>query len=191
MKKSIIKKVLFLGLLVLSITYYAQNSKKNEAEKALKKIKELAAADQIVSKNLETFQTLDFVVFSNKEWSRLHESHSKDIVVHFPDGHIEKGIDQHINTLKAMFVYAPDTKIKEQPFRLGKDSITAVMGFMEGTFTKPMPMPDGTFIQPTGKTFKLPMATIAVWNKKGTMSEEYLFWDNQAFMNQIMDRKSK
>ncbi|MFS4469868.1 ester cyclase [Chryseobacterium sp. T20] len=190
MKKSIIKRVVFLGMLLFSITYYAQNIKKHEAEKALRKIKELTAADQIVSKNLETFQTLDFVVFSNEEWSRLHESHAKDIIVHFPDGHIEKGIEQHINTLKAMFVYAPDTKIKEQPFRLGKDNLTAVMGYMEGTFTKPMPLPDGTFMQPTGKKFKLPMATIAVWNAEGTMSEEYLFWDNKAFMDQIKDTKS-
>jgi hypothetical protein len=29
------------------------------------------------------------------------------------------------------------------------------------------------------------MATIARWNKDGTMDEEYLFWDNQEFMKQI------
>lgn len=59
------------------------------------------------------------------------------------------------------------------------------MGWMEGTFTKPMPIGDGKFIQPTGKKFRIPMATIGIW-KNGTMNEEYLFWDNKTYMDQIM-----
>ena len=38
---------------------------------------------------------------------------------------------------------------------------------------------------PTGKSFKLAMATMAHWTKDGTFDEEYLFWDNQTYMNQI------
>jgi hypothetical protein len=55
---------------------------------------------------------------------------------------------------------------------------------MEGTFTKPMHTPDGKSIPPTGKAFTLPMATIGHW-KNGVMDEEYLFWDNQAYMKGI------
>ena len=33
--------------------------------------------------------------------------------------------------------------------------------------------------------YKLPMATIGHWNKEGTMDEEYLYWDNAAFMKMI------
>ena len=40
-----------------------------------------------VEKKLKTFDTLDFDVFSNQKWDRLHESHAKDIVVTWPDGH--------------------------------------------------------------------------------------------------------
>jgi hypothetical protein len=29
------------------------------------------------------------------------------------------------------------------------------------------------------------MATLGHWNKQGTMSEEYLFWDNATLMQQI------
>lgn len=83
-----------------------------------------------------------------------------------------------------MFVYAPDTRIKEHPFKIGSGNITAVMGYMEGTFTQPMPIGDGKFIQPTGKKYKLQMATIGVW-ENGTMIEEYLFWDNKSFMDQM------
>jgi hypothetical protein len=95
-----------------------------------------------------------------------------------------QGIDIHIKDLKALFVYAPDTRIKEHPIRFGSGDYTAVTGIMEGTFTKPMPIGEDKFIQPTGKAFKLPMATIAHW-KNGVIIEEYLYWDNQTYMNQI------
>ena len=65
-----------------------------------------------VERNLKTFDTLDFDVFSNQKWERLHESHAKDIVVTWPDGHETRGIDRHIEDLKALFVFAPDITIK-------------------------------------------------------------------------------
>ena len=61
---------------------------------------------------------------------------------------------------------------------------TAAIGVMEGTFSRPMTLPDGKVIQPTGKKFKLKMATIAHWNGD-KFDIEYLFWDNLAFMQQI------
>jgi hypothetical protein len=174
-----------VALFVLTIACNQKNENNPENEAELKQAKDLAAANEVIAKNLKTFDTLDYNVFTNREWARLHESHAKDIVVHFPDGHIETGLDQHIKTLDAMFVYAPDTRIKEHPIKIGSGNITAVMGWMEGTFTKPMPIGNGKFIQPTGKKFKIPMATIGIWKEDGTMSEEYLFWDNQTYMNQI------
>ena len=64
-----------------------------------------------VEKRLKVFDVLDFDVFSNQKWDRLGESHAKDIVVTWPDGHETHGIAQHIEDLKALFVYAPDLKI--------------------------------------------------------------------------------
>ena len=84
-----------------------------------------------------------------------------------------------------MFVWAPDTRIKEHPVKVAQGNWTAVIGIMEGTFTQPMPMPDGTSIPPTGKAYKIRMATFGHWNDQGVMDEEYLFWDNQEFMKQI------
>ena len=135
-------------------------------------------------KHLETFDDLDYNVFSGQKWEQLGKSHDKDIVVHWPDGHTTKGIGVHIEDLKAMFVYAPDTRIKEHPIRVACGDWTAVMGIMEGTFTKPMPAGGDKTISPTGKSFKLPMETIGHW-KDGKMDEEWMFWDNQAFMKQI------
>ncbi len=144
-----------------------------------------AAALDEVAKHLETFDDLDYNVFSNQKWTELHRSHSNDVAVHWPDGHVAKGLDKHIEDLKAMFVYAPDTRIKVHPVKLGQKDWTAVIGVMEGTFTQPMPMGEGKTIPPTGKPYKITMATIGHWNKDGVMDEEYLFWDNATFMKQI------
>ncbi len=141
-------------------------------------------AERLAAEHLKTFDELDFDVFTNQKWERLHESHSQDIIVHWPDGRKTEGIETHIEDLKAMFVFAPDTRIQEHPIRIASGEWTSVIGVMEGTFTEPMPLPDGRSIPPTGKPFKLMMATVGHW-KDGVMDEEYLFWDNQAFMNQI------
>ncbi len=137
-----------------------------------------------VERNLHTFDTLDFDVFSNQKWDRLHESHSKDIVVTWPDGHETKGIERHIEDMKGLFAFAPDIAIKVHPIRFGSGTWTSVTGVMTGTFTRPMPTPDGKSIAPTGKRFALGMATIGHW-KGTTMDHEWLFWDNQDFMKQI------
>ena len=142
------------------------------------------AAAKLAAQHIATFDTLDFDVFTNQKWDRLKESHSADIAVHWPDGHVTHGIERHIADLKAMFVYAPDTRIHEHPVRVAQGEWTSVIGVMEGTFTQPMPIGDGKTIPPTGKPFKLVMCTVGHW-KNGVMDEEYLFWDNQTFMTQI------
>lgn len=158
---------------------------KTEIDSLKNQITQLTSGNEEIAKHLATFDSLDYTIFSNQEWARMHESHSKDIKVIWPDGHIVVGLEKHIEDLKALFVYAPDTRIKEHPIRFGSGNMTAVTGVFEGTFTKPMPIGNGKFIQPTGKAFKMPMATIGIWGADGTMIEEQLFWDNQTYMNQI------
>lgn len=146
--------------------------------------KPVAQGGNSVASHLATFDELDFDVFSNQKWSRLHESHSQNILVHWPDGHTTTGIARHIADMKALFVYAPDTQIKQHPVKIGSGEYTAVTGFMTGTFTKPMTMPDGKIVQPTGKSFKLPMCTVGRW-KNGVMVEEFLYWDTKTYMSQM------
>lgn len=141
-------------------------------------------AESLAAVHLKTFDELDFEVFTNQQWERLHESHSQDVIVHWPDGRTTQGIETHIEDLKAMFVYAPDTRIQQHPIKIASGEWTSVIGIIEGTFTEPMPLPDGSSIQPTGKSFKLTMCTVGYW-KNGVMVEEYLFWDNLEFMKQI------
>lgn len=142
------------------------------------------AAEATVKNRIAIFDTLDFDVYTHQKWDRLKESHAPDILVHYPDGHTTKGLDSHIEELKPMFVFAPDTRIEVHPVKFGSGEWTSVIGVLEGTFTKPMPVGDGKTIAPTGKKFRLEMSTVGHW-KNGVMDEEYLFWDNQAFMKQI------
>jgi SnoaL-like polyketide cyclase len=160
-------------------TTATETSKSTEA-----KLQKYEEAEQLANIHLKTFDDLDFKVFSNQEWVRLHESHAEDVLVHWPDGRQTRGIKQHIEDLAAMFVYAPDTRIKVHPVRIAAGDWTSVIGEMEGTFTKPMPAADGKTIPPTGKAYKIAMCTVGHW-KYGVMDEEYLFWDNLSFMKQI------
>lgn len=162
------------------------SSKISDEELAnLKKIAlQVASDNDSVAARLKTFDELDFDVFSNQKWDRLKESHAPNIKVYWPDGHMAEGIEVHIEDLKKLFVHAPDTRIKEHPIKFGSGKYTLVTGVFEGTFTKPMPVGNGKFIQPTGKAFKMPMATVGLW-ENGVMIEEHLFWDNQTYAKQI------
>lgn len=187
--KAIAAVILIAGVAALnSCTTKSGNIsvRQSEIDSLRNEIKVMTSGNAELAKNLATFDTLDYTVFSNAQWVRLHESHSKDVKVNWPDGHFTVGIEKHIQDLAAMFVYAPDTRIKQHPIRFGNSTgeWTAVTGIMEGTFSKPMPVGNGKFIQPTGKSFKLPMCTIGHW-VTGIMNEEYLFWDNQTYMNQL------
>ena len=134
--------------------------------------------------NLANFDDLDFRVYSGQKWDEFNKSHAEDIVVHYPDGTTTTGIPDHLTKLKPQFAFAPDTTIKEHPIKLADGDFTAVQGIMTGTFSKPMDLGNGKQLQPTGKTFTLPMMTVARW-ENGRMKEEWLFWDNAAFMTQI------
>jgi len=180
---------LFSGLVMAALSSCSNNvGHSDEMQTKIDSMQKVLASlsDDTLQSHLAKFDTLDYVVFSGQEWERLHESHDKDIIVNWPDGHHTEGIERHIADMKALFVYAPDTRIKVHPIRFGNGTgeWTCVTGVMEGTFTKPMPLGNGKFAPPTGKAFKLPMCTVGHW-KNGVMIEESLYWDNQTYMTQI------
>ena len=182
MKKLISPAIIVLTALALVILVGScTNTKEKELQAELKKYKDERAMVEI---RLVRFDSLDFDVFSKQKWDLLNVSHADDITVNWPDGHSTKGIQKHIEDLKAMFVFAPDTRVEAHPVQFGSGEWTSVTGIFTGTFTKPMPIGGGKSIPPTGKSFRLPMCTVAHW-KEGKMIEESLFWDNQAFMQQI------
>jgi len=148
-------------------------------------LKKFTDEKALTEQRLLVFDTLDYEFYTNQKWDKFNHSHADDIKVYYPDGFITEGLyPQHIDMLTPMFVFAPDTKIEQHPVKFGSGDWTTVIGVMEGTFSKPMPIGGGKTIPPTNKKFKLAMATIGHW-KDGKMIEEYLFWDNQSFMKQI------
>ncbi|NYJ75599.1 ester cyclase [Allobranchiibius huperziae] len=135
--------------------------------------------------HLKTFDELDFEVFSTANWARFGESHAQNIRVHFPDGHYADGLDQHLKDMQEIFVSSPDTHIHHHLLRVAKGNLTCVTGVMAGTFTRPMADGKGGQIAPTNKAWAYNMATVGVWNKNGTMDEEWLFYDTETFNTQV------
>lgn len=176
--------LLITGGLIASCNQQAPASSTNNIDSLKNIALQLATANDSIASYLKTFDELDFDVFSNQKWDRLKESHAENIKVYWPDGHVTEGIGVHIDDLKKLFVHAPDTRIKEHPIKFGSGNYTLVTGVFEGTFTKPMPIGNGKFIQPAGKAFKMPMATVGIW-ENGVMTAEHLFWDNQTYAKQI------
>lgn len=181
-KHSLLLSLIAVGTLACAKAPPAKNN--DQAAAAVAELAQIKATEAEGKKNLETFDDLDFNVYSNQRWDDLHKSHAANIVVHYPDGHTTTGIEAHIAELKPQFVFAPDTKIKEHPVKISQGNMTAVIGTMEGTFTQPMPIGGGKTLPPTNKPFKLPMTTVGRW-ENGVMVEEWLFWDNQTFMKQV------
>lgn len=147
-------------------------------------LKKFTDEKALTDMRMKRMDSLDFDVYSNQKWDKLSVSHADNIRAIYPDGTVTVGLyPQHVDMLKPMFVFAPDTKVTSHPVNFGSGDWTAMIGEVEGTFSHPMPM-GGMAIPPTGKKFKFMMATIGHW-QDGKMIEEYLFWDNQSFLKQI------
>lgn len=187
MKHNLKSLVLAAAIAAMTTTVYADHPDHSYTEGGITTDKYYdggAASSLLGEKRLKIFDELDFDVFSGQDWARLHESHAKDIVVSWPDGSSAIGIDRHTEDLNRLFIHAPDTQIKSHPARIATGNWTSVIGVMTGTFTEPMPIGNGKFIKPTGKRFKLKMATIGYW-QDGVMIHEWLFWDNATYMKQL------
>jgi len=191
--KKILKMGLVTTLLMSSSAFAAENkpddftatSDANASQRINKTLEEFKTERETVEKNLKNFDDLDFNVYSHQKWDEMDRSHAEDIIVHYPDGTTTHGLKEHIERSKKIFAFAPDTENPIHHVRIGQGVYTAVTGVWRGTFTKPMVLADGTVIQPTGKRFEIEMATIGRWNEKGTMDEEWLFYDDYTFMKQL------
>lgn len=192
-KKNLLKSIVISSLLASAPVFSSENkpddfsnTSDTKAEQRINKsLKEFKEERETVEKNLRNFDDLDFNVYSHQKWDEMHRSHAENIIVHYPDGTITNGLTEHLEKSKKIFSFAPDTKNPIHHIRIGQGIYTAVTGVWRGTFTKPMVLQDGTIIKPNGKSFEIEMATIGRWNDKGTMDEEWLFYDDYTFMKQL------
>jgi hypothetical protein len=172
-------------ILVSAVACTSSGTKTGDTAAAGQAAASLDDSSKMIVQNLKKFDRLDFEAFSNQNWDLFKDSHAADIVVTWPDGHETKGLEKHIEDLKAMFVHMPDLKIVDHPIRIANGSWTAVTGRMTGTFTKPMPLGNGKSVPPTNKKLDMTMATIGHWTAAGVMDHEWLYWDNATYMKQL------
>ena len=108
----------------------------------------------------------------------IKEIHAPDVKVYNTDGSLTVGMTPgHERELQWLFDTFPDFEINEHPITFGSGNWTAGISISNGTWSEPMKLENGTVLEPTGKSFKIMIATLAEWNEKGEIVQEYLFWD--------------
>jgi outer membrane murein-binding lipoprotein Lpp len=142
-------------------------------------------AERVATENhLKIFDELDLVAFNNRDMARIKQIHAEDVKVYNPDGTITTPMTPyHADELQFLFDTF-DFKVADHIVGFGYGEWTAGISISEGKWVKPLTMPDGTVLQPTGKTLRIKIATIARW-ENSRIAEEYLFWDNADWNRQI------
>ncbi|MBL4940846.1 MAG: ester cyclase [Colwellia sp.] len=138
------------------------------------------------AKNLQTFDDLDLIAFNNRDIELIKQIHAPDVKVYNPDGTITEPAAPHIEELEFLFDTF-DFKVVEHILQFGFGEWTAGISLSEGKWIKPLTLPDGTVLQPTGKKVSLKIATIARW-ENGRIAEEYLFWP--AFRTKLKNKNN-
>ena len=126
--------------------------------------------------------------FNLRDYERfIGQLHTDDVkVIQFGSPNTS-GRPPHRNVVEETVAAFPDMRVHNDPYdiQFGQGQWTVAMGRVSGTFTKPMQMPDGKTIQPTGKTFETFFTTIAKW-KNDQIVEEYVMLDPQDIMKQVL-----
>ena len=136
------------------------------------------------AKHLEIFDELDLVAFNERNMVRIKQIHAEDVKVYNPDGTITKGMTPH-HAEELQFLFDTfEFVVTEHIVGFGYGNWTAGISISEGKWVKPITMPDGTVLQPTGKKVRIKIATIARW-ENNRIAEEYLFWDNAHWNRQV------
>jgi hypothetical protein len=115
----------------------------------------LMEEDQVTA-NLSGMDDLDFIGWNNADWDGVFaEHHTDDVLVDWKEQAPTRGIQQHIEAMKAYVESAGGTppRIAAHPIRFGSGEWTCVVGEFEGG----------------GR-----MVTVAKW-RNGAIAEEYIW----------------
>lgn len=149
--------------------------------------RQVAASEQeraTTASNLARFDELDLVAFNNRDMDLIKQIHADDVIVYNPDGTVTEGMNPH-HAGELQFLFDTfDFVVTDHIVGFGHGDWTAGVSISEGAWVKPMTLPDGTVLQPTGNRLRIKIATLAHW-KDGRITEEYLFWDNADWNRQI------
>ena len=137
--------------------------------------------------NAERMYALD-EAWNARDWDTFDSFHDQgDTVVYWPDRQdspTHGGPDHRAESIRFCAAF-PDNRVHHPyHFLFGEGDFTCFVTRFTGTFTGPLEMPDGTVIQPTGRSFDVLFSTAARW-RDGKIIEEYLFYDNSTFLSQV------
>jgi hypothetical protein len=125
--------------------------------------------------------------FNRRDRAGMDATHHPEMVAHIT-GSPEPihGREAHAAAMDAMFRAFPNVHVDNDPYPLqfGQGDWMTVVTEATGTFTGEMPLPDGTVIPGTGKSFALNFCTTARW-EGDQLVEEYVFWDSALMAQQI------
>ncbi len=98
-----------------------------------------------------------------------------------------QGVNAHAQEAIAFFEMFPDQHLINNPYKimLAQGERTCTVADFTGTMKAPMTMPDGTVVQPTGKSFHIDFCTVARWNEQRQIVEENLVYDLMGMLKQI------
>jgi uncharacterized protein YxeA len=188
LKEVTMKKIQIVIVILLAIIVFScSNNGNSELQTKVNELQALVDAHKTeraaTAKHLEIFDELDLVAFNNRDMKRIKQIHADDVKVYNPDGTITEPMPPHAEELQFLFDTF-DFKVAEHIVGFGFGEWTAGISISKGKWIKPITMPDGTVLQPTGKPVSLKIATIARW-ENDRIAEEYLFWDNADWNRQI------
>jgi hypothetical protein len=150
----------YIAVSVIVMLFLIQFSALKEYTMALEQLSNqsqiVVAKTPVEKANLERFDKLDFQAWNNRNWTLFRELHAQDVLVVDFNGHITKGIEQHVQWAMAAISAAPESRVLSHPIRIAAGNWTAGTGTLPGNLT---------------------MITLAYW-KDGRIAQEYLFMQN-------------
>jgi SnoaL-like domain len=112
-------------------------------------------ADDVVARNLQSMDELDFTGWNRADWDVFAHYHTDDVLVDFHGQPPTHGIREHIDAMKAFIDTTGGTplQVKSHPIGFGSGEWTCTVGELE-----------------TGGR----MVTVAKW-RDGAIAEEYIW----------------
>ena len=119
----------------------------------------------------------------SQEFGALGAMYSSDAIAITPDQGEIRGREQIVQYLKAFVDAFPN--LRYESLHAHESGNTAIdEGFVVGTHTQPLPMPDGESLPPTGKQIRLRSVDVATV-EHGEVTSHRFYFDQMEFLGQL------
>lgn len=131
----------------------------------------------------EIMDRLTEAVLGTKDLKAAADCYAADVVAVTPDKGELRGVDQVTEYMRQLIDAFPD--VRYEHLHSHESGNTALdEGFMVGTNTAPLPMPDGSTIPATGKQIRM-RGCDAITVEGGRVTEHRLYFDQMDMLGQL------